>query len=127
MDSIDVIVLLLLIMISLIGFSAMCLSDQEKVIRTILIFSSFSAIVIIIVLIFNLYPEKVAMVRIDNEVDDLIMEIRSDDDSEYSDDDIQILIFKHLLPYCNQGKYENLNEYDADLVRRSRNSDQKED
>lgn len=122
MSDVDILLIFLLILVCIIGFATMCLSDKEKTVRTILVLAVFATMVNIIAILFKIHPDKANMARVDTEVDKLIFEIRNDSCETYSDEDVQVIIFKYLLPYCKQGKYDNLDAYDRELVRRARNS-----
>ena len=53
----------------------------------------------------------------DTEVDRMLDEIRNDDVNLYSDRDFQILVYKYLLKYTREGKYEVTDEKQKEMLR----------
>ena len=51
----------------------------------------------------------------DTQVDKLLNEIRTDDKTIYFDDEFQVLVYKYLLKYTREGKYELREGVDPEL------------
>ena len=52
------------------------------------------------------------------EVDALLDEVRTDNKTIYFDDEFQILVYKYLLKYTREGKYETVNNPEMDDILR---------
>ena len=53
----------------------------------------------------------------DTMVDKMMDEVRMDDKGNYTDDEVQILVYKYLLKYTREGRYEVIDENEKKLLR----------
>ena len=122
---------LYLLIVVLFGFIGICVLAVTSYtgkwkIEHILIFAAVS---LGLIAIFNLHflvthreePEMPSTMMTDTEVDALLKEVRYDDKTIYFDDEFQILVYKYLLKYTKEGKYETQNDPELDdILRKAR-------
>jgi len=91
--------------------------DQRLIFLSILI--GIAALVKMhLVVNYTYEPEMPSTMMTDTEVDRLLDEVRTDDKTIYFDDEFQILVYKYLLKYTREGKYETQNDPEMDDILR---------
>lgn len=114
----------LLIIFSFIGVCATCNEREEKwSIAGKLIFVAVYLGILALICLFGRYgyfnrieqPDAPG----DTQVDKFLDEIRNDDKTIYFDDEIQILVYKYMLKYTREGKYEMVDEKTQKLIDKS--------
>lgn len=125
--SVTALIIILLILISFIGICVMC-SEQDGKWRpeNKLIFAAvLLALLSLTMLKARIDPQTdiEPYAPGDTQVDKLLDEVRTDNKTIYFDDEFQILVYKYLLKYTREGKYETKNDPEMDdILRKARDA-----
>lgn len=120
MMDVTIYIIILLCLISFIGICIICSeNDKNWRVENKLIFAAVCLSLICLIMI-KVGTES-NMVRQpdsagDTQVDKLLDEVRGDNKTIYFDDEFQVLVYKYLLKYTREGKYEVSDEEQKKLI-----------
>jgi hypothetical protein len=117
----DWIFIVLLCLFGFIGICVICAEDKSEWSPDHKLIFTAVCIGLIVVIIFRAKTLPTAedmptTMMTDTEVDRLLDEVRTDEKTIYFDDEFQVLVYKYLLKYTREGKYETQNNPELDDI-----------
>ena len=115
-----------ILLMSFLGFIGICILVTEEEGKwtlkgKMIIVAVFCSMILLFVLHIEVQGDKQEEMPStgfgDTEVDRMLDEVRSDRRMLYNDEEVQVLVYKYLLKYTREGKYEVTDEEQKRILR----------